>query len=142
MNEMKSYVTIKNITILLLSIISVFFCLKWINSMDGELKVKNKLLEDKVNLIQIERDSLSKNRAYLEAKYDSLNIIINKESDKIDILKKELKISKLDLEKSKKISDSYKNKYDSIDISIKNLRKSPIKRNGSNLMNSLKNKLN
>ena len=141
MNEVKGYINTKNISILFLSITAVFFCWKWISSTDG-LKVKNKMLEDKVTMIQVERDSLAKDRAYLVNGYDSLSSVVVKESVRYNMLKNELKVSKLDLEKAKSISDSYKSKYDSIDVNIKNLRKSPINRTGDKLINSLKNKLN
>lgn len=142
MNEVKSLLNIKNIIILSLLLISIFFCWKWITSTDSELKIKNKLLEDKVKSMQIERDSLANDRVLLENRYDSLSNIVDKESEKLKYYKNELRISKLDLEKSKRLSDDYRKKYDSIDISIRNFKKTPINRTGDNLLNSLKNKLN
>lgn len=132
---------IKSWIIIVLFITLGIFIYKWLNSEDRYLREENKRLSDQVDAIQVERDSLSVARKLSEARYDSIQHVVDVEMMKIKKLDQDLLKSKSDLFSAKSDLDKEKHKVDKINAQIKQLKETPIKREGTDLLNSLKKKL-
>ena len=132
---------IKSWIIIVLFITLGIFIYKWLNSEDRYLREENKRLSDQVDAIQVERDSLSVARKLSEARYDSIQHVVDVEMVKIKKLDQDLLKSKSDLFSAKNDLDKEKHKVDKINAQIKQLKENPIKREGTDLLNSLKKKL-
>ena len=96
---------------------------------------------EQVDSIQVERDSLATARKLSEARYDSIQHVVDAEMVKIKKLDQDLSKSKTDLSNAKIDLDKEKNKVDEINAQIKQLKENPIKREGADLLNSLGKKL-
>jgi predicted HTH domain antitoxin len=132
---------IKSWIIIVLFITLGIFIYKWLNSEDRYLREENKRLSDQVDAIQVERDSLSVARKLSEVRYDSIQHVVDVEMVKIKKLDQDLLKSKSDLFSAKNDLDKEKHKVDKINAQIKQLKETPIKREGTDLLNSLKKKL-
>jgi seryl-tRNA synthetase len=132
----------KSWLIIILIIISVFFMIQWLKTRVGKFDIENKQLQSQIDSIQIQRDSLKNARALYDKKFDSLQNIIDKDHNDVIKLEKELNKSKVDLKTAKDDLDKEKNKVDEINAQIKDLKDHPIKREGGDLINSLRKKLN
>jgi CRISPR/Cas system-associated endonuclease Cas1 len=132
---------IKSWIIIVLFITLGIFIYKWLNSEDRYLREENKRLSDQVDAIQVERDSLSVARKLSEAKYDSIQHVVDAEMIKIKKLDQDLLRSKSDLSIAKIDLSKEKHKVDEVNAQIKQLKKTPIKREGADLLNSLRKKL-
>ena len=104
--------------------------------------IQNKNLINKINKIQIQRDSIQKNIDSLKNKYiylqykDSIEYSLVTEAN--DSLKKIEDSLQLSIDKP----NNYKSELDSIDNKIKLDTLNPIKKTGDNLIRSLRLKLN
>lgn len=134
-------IDIKLIIILLLLCLSGFFFFKWLNATDDELIRENKKLLQEIKLIEKQRDSLSTLRLELEKDF---RILESK------IAESELRISKLQLDLAKSESELRKAKSDlalelakleEINKEIERIKNLPPKREGADLLNSMKKKL-
>jgi len=132
---------IKSWIIIVLFIAIGIFIYKWLNSEDRYLREENKRLSDQVDAIQVERDSLAVARKLSEAKYDSIQHVVDAEMIKIKKLDQDLLKSKADLSIAKIDLSKEKHKVDEINAQIKQLKENPIKREGADLLNSLGKKL-
>jgi len=132
---------IKSWIIIVLFIAIGIFIYKWLNSEDRYLREENKRLSDQVDAIQVERDSLADARKLSEAKYDSIQHVVDAEMIKIKKLDQDLLKSKSDLSIAKIDLSKEKHKVDEVNAQIKQLKKNPIKREGADLLNSLRKKL-
>jgi chromosome segregation ATPase len=128
--------------IIIILFVALGICLyKWLNSEDKNLRDENKKLLEQVDSIQVERDSLAAARKLSEARYDSIQHIVDVEMVKIKKLDQDLSKSKIDLSNAKVDLDNERHKVDEINAQIKKLKENPIKREGADLLNSLAKKL-
>ena len=131
----------KSWTIIILFVILGICLYKWLNNEDRYLREENKRLSDQVDSIQVERDSLAIARKLSEARFDSIQIVVDGEMVKIKKLDQDLSKSKIDLSNAKVDLDKERHKVDEINAQIKKLKENPIKREGADLLNSLAKKL-
>ena len=134
-------IDIKSILILVLFILSGFFLLKWLNSSDDELARENKKLIGEIKLIQKQRDSLVLERTKLEEEYKTLEKIIKEREARIAKLTSDLNKSEKDLSKAKSDLAAAQAKMEEINREIERIKKFPPKREGEDLLNSMKKKL-
>jgi chromosome segregation ATPase len=132
---------IKSWIIIVLFIALGIFLYKWLTGEDRYLREENKRLSDQVDSIQVERDSLAAARKLSEARYDSIQHVVDAEMVKIKKLDQDLSKSKTDLSNAKSDLNKEKQKVDEINAQIKQLKENPIKREGTDLLNSLGKKL-
>jgi len=135
----------KKLLIVLISLLGfvliIFGANKLINNMDKGLKEENERLKKEFNSIQSERDSLKRSRELMKVKFDSIQLVIKYEEDKINDLNRALLISKKDLSYALSDLESEKSKIKETDKKIEELKSNPIKREGDQLLKSLDKKL-
>lgn len=105
------------------------------------LKERNKVLNNDIKIIKIERDSLKKERKVLIKSIDSVNVLMSNEKEYISTLNSKISILETELVKSKADLNSWIYRYNQIDKKIKDLETKPVLREGDVLINSLKEKL-
>ena len=132
---------LKNILILILIIISSFSVWKWMTKVDdSKSQERIKQLEDEFRKLEIRKDSVDNNIKTLELEFEKLELkdsLLREENKKLSQEAKqaeiEAKVWKTKLQTSQKQQEETKSK-------IKQLGKNPIKREGNDLLESLKNK--
>lgn len=131
---------LKSIVIISLAVVCVLFFSLWFLKGTG-YKKEFKLLEQQYKNLQHTRDSLEKVNLKLKSDFDETQKIINQRNVKIKEIENELSKSKVQLNKAN--SELNRNKKDLEDTKkkIESLKKEPIKREGEDLLNSLKEKL-
>lgn len=125
------------VVLLLIIIVGAWYAL----SSDKKLKEKNKKLFEQIETIQSQRDSLAKERVILESKYDSVEVLVTKEQEKLLQIESDLKKSEKNLKDAKFALKKYKDEYDAIDKKINALHQNSIKRTGQDLLLSLEKKV-
>jgi septal ring factor EnvC (AmiA/AmiB activator) len=131
----------KFIIIIVLTVLSGFFLLKWLNASDGELARENKKLLSEIKVIEKQRDSLSTLRTKLEDEYKILEKEIKERDSRIAKLNQDLAKSEEELKKAKSDLADQQARLDEINREIERIKKLPPKREGEDLLNSLKKKL-
>jgi hypothetical protein len=130
------------ISLVLLGLIGlVFGSIRLINNFDKELKEENERLKKEFNNIQSERDSLKAAREIMKTRFDSIQVIINIEEEKIAELTKALLLSKKNLSNAVSDLNKEKEKIEETDKKIQEINNNPIKREGDQLLKSLNKKL-
>lgn len=130
------------ISLVLLGIIGLIFgSVSLINSFDKELKEENERLKKEFSNIQVERDSLKAAREIMKTRFDSIQVIINIEEEKIAELTKALLLSKKNLSNAVSDLNKEKEKIHETDKKIQEINSNPIKREGDQLLKSLNKKL-
>ena len=132
---------LKNILILILIIISSFSVWKWMTKVDDtKSKERIKELENEFRKLEIRKDSVDNNIKTLELEFEKLELkdsLLMEENKKLSQEAKqaesEAKVWKTRLQSSQKKQEETRSK-------IKQLEKNPIKREGNDLLESLKNK--
>ena len=132
---------LKNILILILIIISSFSVWKWLTKVDDtKSKERIKELENEFHKLEIRKDSVDNNIKTLELEFEKLEVkdsLLVEENKKLSKEAKqaelESKIWKTKLQTSQKQQEETRSR-------IKQLGKNPIKREGNDLLESLKNK--
>lgn len=137
---MKVRLDLKSILILCLVVISILFFSLWFLKGTG-YKKEFKLLEQEFKNLQHTRDSLVKVNLKLKGDFDKTQKSIDDRNRKILQIESQLNKSKAQLNKAN--GELSRNKKDLEDTKrkIENLKKDPIKREGEDLLNSLKEKL-
>jgi len=132
---------INTIIMIGLIVICVFFGSMWFLQGTG---YKKKLKESNKRIEQIEkvRDSLKLENMKLEKTFNGLQNQIKDRDKKIKQVEKELIASKLALKLAQEELERNKKTYDESKKRIKRLKENPIKREGNQLIQSLKDKLN
>lgn len=105
-----------------------------------ELREKNRILEDSVSTIQVQRDSLKEDRVKLEGKEDTLKLSVDKKEHELNSINHKLTKVNHELHDAVVKVNQYKSQFDSIEYKIHKLKEEPIKRTGDQLLNSLKEK--
>jgi len=132
---------INTIMMIALIVLCVFFGSMWFLQGSG---YKKKIKESQKRIEQIEkvRDSLKLVNVQLEKRFDGLQNQIKERDKKIKQVEKELLASKLALKLAQEELERNKKTYDESKKRIKKLRENPVKREGDQLIESLKDKLN
>lgn len=131
----------KLIIIIALTVLSGFFLLKWLNASDDELARENKKLLSEIKIIEKQRDSLITVRLKLEDEYKILEKEIKERDVRIAKLSQDLVKSEQELKKAKSDLAGHQARLDEINKEIERIKKLPPKREGEDLLNSLKKKL-
>jgi len=105
-----------------------------------ELRENNRMLKDSVTSIQVQRDSLKKDRLKLEGKYDTLKLNVDKKEHELSQINHKLVKVNHELHDAVVKVNHYKSQFDSIEYKVHKLKEEPIKRTGDQLLNSLKEK--
>lgn len=117
---------------------SIFFAKWWIES--DSHKKDNKQLKADIANIQHERDSLRDERNKIDSQIDSLNIELAKTKAVIVKLDEQLLYNQRDLQTAKDKLNVLQGGLNQTRKKIQELKKNPIKRTGSSLINSIKEK--
>lgn len=134
-------IDLKFIIIIVLTVLSGFFLLKWLNASDDELARENKKLLAEIKVIEKQRDSLVTVRLKLEDEYKILEKEIKERDVRIAKLSQDLAKSEAELNKAKSDLAAQQARLDEINREIERIKKLPPKREGEDLLNSLKKKL-
>lgn len=130
------------ISLVLLGLIGLIFgSIGLINNFDKKLREENERLKKEFNDIQSERDSLKAVREIMKTRFDSIQVIINIEEEKIAELTKALLLSKKNLSNAVSDLNKEKEKIHETDKKIQEISSNPIKREGDQLLKSLNKKL-
>lgn len=133
-------IDIKNIIILILIVFSCFSAWNWLIKGDKESKSKVEELDKQFNDLKMVKDSLDKSNQNLKLKFSELKRLDDELSKKNIELQEEVKKSESVANKSQKELTRLMKEKIEIKKKIEELEKNPIKREGDDLLESLKNK--
>jgi septation ring formation regulator EzrA len=132
---------IKSIALLVLSSACILFFGMWFFK-GSDYKDKIKALEIENKKIESVRDSLKLANASLKLDFDKKQSEISKRDQKIKLIEFEIEKAKKDLKVATAQVEADKRSLKETKDKIEKLKKDPIKREGDELLNSLKEKLN
>ena len=133
---------LKNIFLVCLFILFAVFFAMWYFKTPDNTKEANKLLQEQIDRIQRERDSLTNNIKLLEGKAVILEDSIRNGEKRIAIIDLQLQGTQARLVKANKDVQVAAAYYSSLQQKLANLQKNPDLKNGDALLQSLKEKLN
>ena len=132
---------IKSIALLVLTSACILFFGMWFFK-GSDYKDKIKALEIENKKIESVRDSLKLANASLKLDFDKKQSEISKRDQKIKLIEFEIEKAKKDLKVATAQVEADKRSLKETKDKIEKLKKDPIKREGDELLNSLKEKLN
>lgn len=131
---------IKWVAILVLLVTNILFFGIWFFK-GSDTKDKIKLLEEKNISIERQRDSLDRVNSGLRLEFNKIQKSIDERDSKIKDIEDQLSKVKKELDIANAKVNKYKKDLDETKRNIENLKRNPIKREGDDLINSLKEKL-
>jgi septal ring factor EnvC (AmiA/AmiB activator) len=134
-------VSLNSIVTISLILLCLFFGSMWyLKGSDYKKKLKESNL--RIEKIEKVRDSLKSVNKKLEIDFKEIQINILEREKRIRKIENELSIVKKDLKRANINLENNKKSYNESKKRISELKKNPIKREGQDLINSLKEKLN
>lgn len=130
---------LKTSLIVVLFIAFAIFFAKWYLEGDSNRK-ENKKLKQEIEQIKHVRDSLKLERTKIDLKVDSLNRELSETKKRIAKLDIELTTNQVELQSAKGKLNSLQSGLNATKKKIQELKANPIKRKGSALLNSIKEK--
>lgn len=137
-------INLKSLIIICSIILNIIFIFIIFNKNDDskykELEMENERLSGEISLIQKQRDSLSIFRDSLDFKFDIIQKSTQKKDSIINTLNLKLKNSQKNSDRYKYLLDMEKKRVDELNKEILEMKSNPVKREGGELLESLKNK--
>jgi peptidoglycan hydrolase CwlO-like protein len=137
---MRLKLDLKSVLVLVLLGFCILFFSMWFLK-GTEYKKEFKLLDKKYERLQHIRDSLVDANSRLKSDFDNIQTVVDQRNKKITKIESDLKKTKYELSKANSELSENKHDLEETKKKIEKLKKEPIKREGDDLLNSLKEKL-
>ena len=132
---------IKSLLIILLCMVFTFFFTKWYFSRGDSHKAENEALKKRVDEIQLQRDSLARERVAMEKEYGDLKSKFDKKAGELQEINSRLRRSESELNMTRNRLGSLQKTVEENKLRIKQLTENPIRRKDDALIISLRDKL-